>query len=97
MLKDWPKLVTDFRKSYDTRMAAPNETPIPVISSSSTQEQKYLHTGVHNLLRAHRRQVGKNYLKMMFNIDILVFCLWWFGAVWTIQYQHILWLITSLI
>lgn len=81
VLKDWPKLVSNFRKSHDTRIYVPNDQPIPAIASSSSEEQKFFHSGILNMIRAHRSGVGMNYKKVMFNIDVLVFCLWWFGAV----------------
>lgn len=91
MLKDWPNLVNNFRKSYDTRPEVSTENPIPAIDKSSSEEQKLLHAGIHNLLRANRRQAGKNFMKVMFNIDVLVFCLWWFGAVSYALHNILLW------
>jgi hypothetical protein len=49
----------------------------PVISGA----QRLFQSGLQSLSRVRGHHHGKNFNKIMYNIEVLVFCLWWFRMV----------------
>jgi hypothetical protein len=82
-LNDWPEVVVEFRKLYNSRGIRPPTTL--TVPEMPDMHQKIFYAGVQSLTRASSHQAGKFYNKVMYNIEVLVFSLWWFGAVSTLS------------
>jgi hypothetical protein len=76
----------------ETRMVAedasndPNSPAIPgrIDGAESTVisgVQHLFQSGLQSLIRVRGHQYGKNFNKIMYNVEVLVFCLWWFRMV----------------
>jgi hypothetical protein len=81
-LRHWPSVILNFLKIHERRQgqALPaNDVPMEV--DSSTSEHCVFRAGLQTLMRAHQYKTSTLYNKIMYNIEVLVFCLWWFGAV----------------
>lgn len=81
-LRHWPNVILYFIKIYEKNQAhaLPN-SGLPMEVESSTSEHRVFHAGLQSLRRAQRYKCATLYNKVMYNIEVLVFCLWWFGAV----------------
>jgi hypothetical protein len=81
-LRHWPQVILNFLKIHERRQgqAFPNND-IAMEVDSSTSECCVFHAGVQTLMRTHQYKTSTLYSKIMYNIKVLVFCLWWFGAV----------------
>jgi hypothetical protein len=81
-LRHWPSVILNFLKIHERRQAQvlpANDVPMEV--DSSTSEHRVFRAGLQTLRRAHQYKTSTLYNKIMYNIEVLVFCLWWFGAV----------------
>lgn len=54
-------------------------TPEPNASASVAQE--LFQCGLTSLIRARVHERGKSFNRIMYNMEVLVFCLWWFRVV----------------
>jgi hypothetical protein len=54
---------------------------IPAFTEGMNKEQQLFESGIRSLSRAHQHLVAKSLNKIMYNVEVLVFCLWWLGAV----------------
>jgi hypothetical protein len=54
---------------------------VSAVHGAMSREQQLFQFGMRSLTRAIEHQAAKKYDKVMYNIEVLVFCLWWFGAV----------------
>jgi len=82
-LQDWPKILFEFQELHMTHRAREQEVLVSRQENLEglTREQIYFHTAMHNLQQAHTFDNNRKYNKVMFNIEILIFCIWYFGAV----------------
>ena len=72
-------MVSNFRRLYTSSLHAPgHDFSLP---APTDDRQQIFHAGIWSLTRAHQHQSAKIYNKVMFNIEVLVFSLWWFGSV----------------
>jgi hypothetical protein len=46
-----------------------------------TADERMFHVGVAALARAQQHQAGKQYNKVLYNIDVMVFSIWWCAMV----------------
>ena len=56
----------------------------PISGADSTiirGAQQLFQSGLQSLIRVRGHQHGKNFNKIMYNVEVLVFCLWWFRMV----------------
>lgn len=65
----------------------PNNLSMPAqvggASTTISGAQQLFQSGLQSLIRAGGHQRGKHFNKIMYNIEVLVFCLWWFRVVGT--------------
>ena len=59
-------------------MAMDVETQVDNIYNA---EQQHFQVGLHALRHARKHQVDSQYSKILSNVDILIFCIWWFAMV----------------
>jgi hypothetical protein len=52
-------------------------------STAISGAQQLFQSGLQSLIRASGHLRGKNFNRIMYNIEVLVFCLWWFRVVGT--------------
>ena len=71
----------EFRNLYEKRLQQQHTATSLAIPNMPDMWQKIFLAGLQSLNRASLHLSGKFYSKIMFNIEVLVFCLWWFGAV----------------
>lgn len=79
-LQNWPEVIVKFRNIYQSGL---RNSFAPTLSFPTTvnKDQHIFQVGLQSLSRAFEYQTGTHYYKVMYNIEVLVFCLWWFGMV----------------
>jgi hypothetical protein len=83
-----PHGVKEFQMDIEDRS---NNTNSPAIaaqiggaeSTVISGVQQLFQSGLQSLIRASGHLRGKNFNRIMYNIEVLVFCLWWFRVVGT--------------
>lgn len=90
----------DFRRLYDTARLTSHQlaslssiTPVPRESTSGPQE--LFKFGLSSLIRAGVHERGRSFNKTMYNMEVLVFCLWWFRVVGALQANNFISLSTG--
>jgi hypothetical protein len=82
-LKDWPAIVDKFRKMHNTsqRQGAAQTTTLSDIALSDTKDRRQLAVGLQSLHRAQGYFQTNKFNKVMYNVEVLVFSIWWFSSV----------------
>jgi hypothetical protein len=73
--------VQNFRSMYIHKPQPVAAQAVSAVHGAMSREQQLFQFGMRSLTRAIEHQAAKKYDKVMYNIEVLVFCLWWFGAV----------------
>jgi hypothetical protein len=73
-LQQWPNILTKFRKIYEARQ---HWVPTPIRPAPVTEKQSQFEIGIETLRSMNMHQVSKDYEKVMHNMDVLVFSIWW--------------------
>jgi hypothetical protein len=82
-LQNWPKLVHNFRTAAEKKdeiLSLPDMSSLLICGST---EEKCFHVGLQSLVRARIHKIAKDFNKIMYNIEILVFTIWWIAVVRT--------------
>jgi hypothetical protein len=80
LLQDWPKVLSKFR-TMQRGSKGSSTTAIDLEMRTGTADQQLFLIGLQSLRRAHRHHVSKNFDKVMFNLEVLSFTIWWFRVV----------------
>jgi hypothetical protein len=80
LLQDWPKVLLRFREMHATGRSSSMANVEPQTPVGNADQQVFT-IGLQNLRQAHRHQVSKNFDKVMFNLEVLSFTIWWFRVV----------------
>ena len=95
-LSNWPKLVHKFETIYNSQSNSQSRAIInlqPQRDQSGAQfgarERQHFHAGLEILERVSDASINKDYAKIVFNFQILIFSLWWFGLVWANSLSYI--------
>jgi hypothetical protein len=76
LLQDWPKIITKFRNMYSSaKGGSVGQTPLAISDGDATQRMFLV--GLQSLNRAHVHHASKLFDKVMFNIEVLAFSIWW--------------------
>jgi hypothetical protein len=79
-LDNWPNIIVKFGNFYRSGISNNFTLPLSFPETVNTEQHRF-QAGLQSLSRAFAYQAGSNYNKIMYNIEVLVFCLWWFGMV----------------
>lgn len=80
LLQDWPKIITKFRDMYSTaKGGSMGQTGLAISDGDATQRMFLV--GLQSLKQAHVHHASKLFDKVMFNIEVLAFSIWWIHMV----------------
>jgi hypothetical protein len=87
-MKNWPTLISKFDAMHKLHW---RKTPLPPINFQpqrdqcgeqfSLEEQRHFHAGLEILEDMRKLESDKDYSKVIFNMQIMIFFLWWVGNV----------------
>jgi hypothetical protein len=82
ILKDWTSIIATFKRLHTSRLHESNmadaQTTVEPIYNA---DQQHFQVGLQALRHARNHQINTNYGKILYNVDVLVFCIWWFATV----------------
>ena len=82
-MEDWIGVVSNFRHLLGNIGPTLQQMfePQPCPEKGITGAQELFHWGLSSLIRFRIHEHGKNFNRIMYNMETLVFCLWWFQQV----------------
>lgn len=87
-MKNWPDLITKFKRTYKARFGGQSQQSLEFQPQRDEtgdqfqiQVQKNFHAGLEILERIKDSSLTKDFARIMFNIQIMVFVVWWVGNV----------------
>jgi len=80
LLQDWPQLISRFRGMYSAAKGGSISETLLRIPDGNTAQWMFI-VGLRSLTRARTHQASKLFDKVMFNIEVLAFSIWWIHVV----------------